>query len=215
MEVSAALVKELREKTGAGFIDCKKALAETGGDIEKAIEYLRQKGLSAAAKKAGRTASEGVVASYIHGGGKIGVLVEVNCETDFVARNEDFLNFVKDIAMHIAASSPLCVERNGLAPEIIEKEKEIFRAQALESGKPGPIIEKIAEGRMEKFFSESCLMEQPFVKNPDVTITDYLNQTVAKIGEKIGIRRFTRYQMGEGLEKKTTSLAEEVAAQLK
>lgn len=215
MEVSAALVKELREKTGAGFIDCKKALSETNGDIEKAIDYLRQKGLSAAAKKAGRIASEGVVGSYIHGGGKMGVLVEVNCETDFVAKNEDFLNFVKDVAMHIAAANPLCVERNNLQPELLEKEKEIFRAQALESGKPGPIIEKIVEGRVEKFYSESCLMEQSFVKNPDVTIADYLNQTVAKIGEKISVRRFTRYQMGEGLEKKSTDFAAEVAAQVK
>lgn len=215
MEVSAALVKELREKTGAGFIDCKKALAETNGDIEKAIDYLRQKGLSAAAKKAGRIASEGVVGSYIHGGGKIGVLVEVNCETDFVARNEDFVNFVKDIAMHIAAANPLCIERKDLPPGVLEKERDIFKAQAIESGKPEKVIEKIVEGKIEKFYADSCLLEQPFVKNPDIKINDYLNQTVAKIGEKISIRRFTRYQMGEGLEKKAADFAAEVAASVK
>ncbi len=215
MEVSAASVKELREKTGAGFVDCKKALTETNGDIEKAVDYLRQKGLSAAAKKAGRVASEGVVGSYIHGGGKIGVLIEVNCETDFVAKNEDFLNFVKDVAMHIAAANPVCMERNDLPQDILEREKAVVKAQALESGKPEKVIEKMVEGRMEKFYAESCLLEQPFVKNPDIKIGDYLNQTVAKIGEKISIRRFTRYQMGEGLEKKSTDFAAEVAAAVK
>lgn len=215
MEVSAASVKELREKTGAGFVDCKKALTETNGDIEKAIDYLRQKGLSAAAKKAGRVASEGVVGSYIHGGGKIGVLIEVNCETDFVAKNEDFLNFVKDVAMHIAAVNPVCLERKDLPQNVLEREKAVVKAQALESGKPEKVIEKIVEGRIEKFYAESCLLEQPFVKNPDIKIGDYLNQTVAKIGEKISIRRFTRYQMGEGLEKKSTDFAAEVAAAIK
>lgn len=215
MEVSAALVKELREKTGAGFIDCKKALTETNGDIEKAIDYLRQKGLSAAAKKAGRIASEGVVGSYIHGGGKIGVLIEVNCETDFVAKNADFLTFVKDVAMHIAAANPVCIERKDLPQDILEREKAVVKAQALESGKPEKVIEKIVEGRIEKFYAESCLLEQPFVKNPDIKIDDYLNQTVAKIGEKISIRRFTRYQMGEGLEKKSADFAAEVAAAVK
>lgn len=215
MEVSAALVKELREKTGAGFIDCKKALTETNGDIEKAVDYLRQKGLSAAAKKAGRIASEGVVGSYIHGGGKIGVLIEVNCETDFVAKNADFLTFVKDVAMHIAAANPVCIERKDLPHDILEREKAVVKAQALESGKPEKVIEKIVEGRIEKFYAESCLLEQPFVKNPDLKIDDYLNQTVAKIGEKISIRRFTRYQMGEGLEKKSTDFAAEVAAAIK
>lgn len=215
MEVSAASVKELREKTGAGYIDCKKALEETNGDIEKAIDFLRQKGLSAAAKKAGRIASEGVVGAYIHGGGKIGVLIEVNCETDFVAKNEDFLNFVKDVAMHIAAVNPYCVERKELPHEALDRERAVVKAQALESGKPEKVIEKIVEGRMEKFYAESCLMEQSFVKNPDITISDYLNQTVAKIGEKISIRRFTRYQMGEGLEKKSADFAAEVAAAVK
>ena len=215
MEVSAASVKELREKTGAGFIDCKKALEETNGDIEKAVDFLRQKGLSAAAKKSGRIASEGVVGSYIHGGGKIGVLIEVNCETDFVAKNEDFLNFVKDVGMHIAAVNPVCVERRELHQESLDRERAVVKAQALESGKPEKVIEKIVEGRMEKFYAESCLLEQPFVKNPDITISDYLNQTVAKIGEKISIRRFTRYQMGEGLEKKSADFAAEVAAAIK
>jgi elongation factor Ts len=215
MEVSAASVKELREKTGAGFVDCKKALEETNGDIEKAVDFLRQKGLSAAAKKSGRIASEGVVGSYIHGGGKIGVLIEVNCETDFVAKNEDFLNFVKDVGMHIAAVNPVCVERRELPHESLDRERAVVKAQALESGKPEKVIEKIVEGRMEKFYAESCLLEQPFVKNPDITINDYLNQTVAKIGEKISIRRFTRYQMGEGLEKKSADFAAEVAAAIK
>lgn len=215
MEVSAASVKELREKTGAGFIDCKKALEETGCDIEKAVDYLRQKGLSAAAKKSGRVASEGVVGSYIHGGGKIGVLVEVNCETDFVAKNEDFLNFVKDVAMHIAAVNPLCIERKDLPQEAVDREKAVVKAQAMESGKPEKVIEKMVEGRMEKFYAESCLLEQSFVKNPDIKINDYLNQAVAKIGEKISIRRFTRYQMGEGLEKKSSDFAAEVAAAIK
>jgi len=215
MEVSAASVKELREKTGAGFVDCKKALAETNGDIEKAIDYLRQKGLSAAAKKSGRVASEGVVGSYIHGGGKIGVLIEVNCETDFVAKNEDFLNFVKDVAMHVAAANPVCVDRKELPQEAMDRERAVVKAQALESGKPEKVIEKIVEGRMEKFYAESCLLEQPFIKNPDITISDYLNQTVAKIGEKISVRRFTRYQMGEGLEKKSADFAAEVAAAVK
>lgn len=212
MEVSASAVKELREKTGAGLMDCKKALAETNGDIEKAVDYLRQKGLSSAAKKAGRVASEGIVGSYIHGGGKIGVLVEVNCETDFVARNEDFLGFVKDIAMHIAAANPLAIERKDIPSGVIEKERGIFKAQALESGKPEKVVEKIIEGKIDKFYKDSCLLEQPFIKNPDVTINDYLNETVAKIGEKISIRRFTRYQMGEGLEKKSQDFAAEVAA---
>lgn len=215
MEVSAASVKELREMTGAGFVDCKKALQETNGDIEKAVDFLRQKGLSAAAKKAGRVASEGVVGAYIHGGGKIGVLIEVNCETDFVAKNEDFLNFVKDVAMHIAAVNPVCIERKEIHQDALDRERTVVKAQALESGKPEKVIDKIIEGRMEKFYAESCLLEQNFVKNPDITINDYLNQTVAKIGEKINIRRFTRYQMGEGLEKKSTDFAAEVAAAIK
>ncbi len=214
MEVSASLVRELREKTGAGIMDCKKALAETGGDIEKAVAYLRQKGLAAASKKAGRAATEGLVGSYIHAGGKIGVLVEVNCETDFVARNEEFKSLVKDIAMHIAAANPLYVRRDDISSELIEKERAIYRAQALESGKPEKIVDKIVDGKIDKFCSEITLMEQPFVKNPDITIEELIREAIAKIGENITVRRFARFHVGEGMEKKDVSLAEEVAAQL-
>jgi len=214
MEISAAQVRDLREKTGAGIMDCKKALNETEGDLGKAVDYLRQKGLAAASKKAGRVASEGVVGSYIHGGGKIGVLVEVNCETDFVARNEDFQALVRDIAMHIAAANPLYVSREEISAELVEKEKEIFKAQALESGKPEKIVEKIVEGRVDKFCAEISLMEQSFVKNPDVTVEHLIKEAIAKIGEKISIRRFSRFHVGEGMEKKESNLAEEVAAQL-
>lgn len=214
MEISAAQVRDLREKTGAGIMDCKKALSETNGDLEKAVDYLRQKGLAAASKKAGRTATEGLVGSYIHAGGKIGVLVEVNCETDFVARNEEFQSLVRDIAMHIAAANPLYVSRDEISAELVEKEKEIFKAQALESGKPEKIIEKIIEGRVDKFCAEISLMEQSFVKNPDVTIEHLIKESIAKIGENISIRRFSRFHVGEGMEKKESNLAEEVAAQL-
>lgn len=214
MEISAAQVRDLREKTGAGIMDCKKALSETKGDLEKAVDYLRQKGLAAASKKAGRTATEGLVGSYIHAGGKIGVLVEVNCETDFVARNEEFQSLVRDIAMHIAAANPLYVSRDEISAELVEKEKEIFKAQALESGKPEKIIEKIIEGRVDKFCAEISLMEQSFVKNPDVTIEHLIKESIAKIGENISIRRFSRFHVGEGMEKKESNLAEEVAAQL-
>lgn len=214
MEISASLVRDLREKTGAGIMDCKKALKETGGDLESAVDYLRQKGLAAASKKAGRAATEGLVESYIHAGGKIGVLVEVNCETDFVARNEDFQSLVKDIAMHIAASNPLYVKREEISAELLEKEREIFKAQALESGKPEKIVEKIVEGKVDKFCAEISLLEQPFVKDPDKKVEDIVNEAIARIGENISVRRFARFHVGEGMEKKESSLAEEVAAQL-
>lgn len=210
-EVSAAAVKELRERTGAGMMDCKKALAETGGDMEKAIDWLRKKGLAAAAKKAGRAATEGLVASYIHGNGRIGVLVEVNCETDFVARNEAFQELVKDIAMHIAAAAPMYVRREEVDPEVLERELEIYRGQLREQGKPEHIWDKILEGRKEKFLKEICLLEQPFVKDPDKTVQDVINEAISKIGENIVVRRFARFVLGEGLEKKTESFADEVA----
>ena len=212
MTITAAQVSELRKATGAGLMDCKKALAETGGDHEKAIDYLRKKGLAAASKKAGRVASEGVVGSYIHAGGKIGVLVEVNCETDFVAKNEAFQAFVKDIAMHIAAASPQFVRREEVQADILEREKDIYRAKAKETGKPDNIIEKIVEGQISKFYGEICLLEQSFVKDPDKTIQTYLNETIASIGENISIRRFCRYVLGEGLAKKESDFAAEVAA---
>ena len=210
-EISANAVKELREKTGAGMMDCKKALTEAGGDFAKAEEVLRKKGLSAAAKKSGRIASEGAVASYIHMGGKIGVLVEVNCETDFVARTEGFQSLVKDVAMQIAAASPLYVRREDVPPEVVAKEMEIARAQAREQKKPDAIIEKIATGKVDKFYKEVCLMEQPFVKDDKKTIQEVVTEAVAKIGENIQIRRFARFVLGEGLEKKQENLAEEVA----
>lgn len=193
-------------------MDCKKALQETGGDQEKAIDYLRKKGLAAASKKSGRVASEGSVGSYIHAGGKIGVLVEVNCETDFVAKNDNFQNFVKDIAMHIAAATPLYVRREEVATDLLEREKEIYRSKARESGKPDNIIEKIIEGQINKFYSDICLLEQPYVKDPDKTIQTYLNETIATIGENMSIRRFARFVLGEGLEKKESDFAAEVAA---
>jgi len=201
VEVSANMVKELREKTGAGMMDCKKALAETGGDFQKALDYLRQKGLATAAKRAGRVASEGRIGSYIHAGGKIGVMVEVNCETDFVAKTDDFQAFAKDIAMHIAASSPSYIRREEVTVEVLAREKEIYRAQARDAKKPEKVIDKIVEGKLEKFYGETCLLEQPFVKDPDLTIQDLLNGLIGKLGEKIEIRRFTRYQVGEGIAK--------------
>ncbi|QSV44792.1 translation elongation factor Ts [Geobacter benzoatilyticus] len=212
MGITAAQVNELRKATGAGLMDCKKALAETDGDHEKAIDYLRKKGLAAASKKAGRVASEGMVGSYIHAGGKIGVLVEVNCETDFVARNENFQVFVKDIAMHIAAAAPQFVRREEVSAEIVEREKEIYRAKARETGKPENIIEKIIEGQVGKFYSDICLLEQAYVKDPDKTVQQFLNEAIASIGENISIRRFVRYALGEGLAKKETDFAAEVAA---
>lgn len=214
MAISASMVKELRERTGAGMLDCKKALEETNGNIDKAIEYLREKGLSAAAKKADRIATEGVVESYIHGGGRIGVLVEINCETDFVAKTDQFKEFARDIAMQIAASSPRYVKREEVPAEELEKEKEILRAQALNEGKPAHIVDKMVEGRLSKFYEDVCLLEQPFIKDPDKTISTLLNEKIATIGENISIRRFVRYELGEGLEKKQDNFVEEVMAQV-
>lgn len=215
MNITAEMVKELRERTGSGMMDCKKALVESNGDMEKAIEYLREKGLATAAKKSGRIAAEGIVDAYIHGGGRIGVLVEVNVETDFAAKNEEFRSFVKDIAMQIAASNPQYVRREEVPEEVIEKEKEILKVQAMNEGKPANIAEKMVAGRLEKFFKEVCLLEQPFIKDTDKTVQDILNETIAKIGENINIRRFVRYEMGEGLAKKEENFAEEVMKQVK
>ncbi len=195
--ISAAMVKQLREKTGAGMMDCKNALSEVEGDVEKAIELLRKKGLATAQKRAGRALSEGMIQSYIHMTGKLGVLVEVNCETDFVAKNEDFQEFAKNIVMHIAATNPLGITPEDISQEIIEKEKEIYRAQALDMGKPENVIDKIVEGKLNKFYEESCLLNQPYVRDTDISITDLLNQMIAKIGENISIKRFVRYQIGE------------------
>ena len=196
-EISASMVKQLREKTGAGIMDCKAALAESKGDLDKAVEFLRKKGLATAQKRAGRAMSEGVIESYIHMGGKIGVMVEVNCETDFVAKTDDFKEFARNIAMHVAAVSPVGIVPEDVPPEIIEKEKEIYRAQALDLGKPEKMVDKIAEGKLNKFFKESCLMNQPYVKDPNLTVADYLNDVIAKTGENITIRRFARFQVGE------------------
>ncbi|MCX7773635.1 MAG: translation elongation factor Ts [Clostridia bacterium] len=215
MEISASMVKDLRERTGAGMMDCKKALNETDGNIEKAMEYLREKGLASAAKKAGRIASEGLVEAYIHGGGRIGVLVEVNIETDFAAKNEEFRSFVKDIAMQIAAMSPRYVRREEVPQEAIEKEKEILKAQAINEGKPANIAEKMVNGRIEKFYTEICLLEQPFIKDSDKTVEQVLKEKIAIIGENMNIRRFVRFEMGEGLEKKEENFADEVMKQIK
>jgi elongation factor Ts len=197
VEINAAIVKQLREKTGAGMMDCKKALLEVKGDIEKAVEFLRKKGLATAQKRAGRTMAEGTIQSYIHMTKKLGVLVEVNCETDFVAKNEDFQEFAKNIAMHIAASNPLGIKPEDVPEEIIENEKSIYRAQALEMGKPENILDKIIEGKLKKFYQENCLLNQPFVRDPDISIADLINELIAKIGENISIKRFVRYQIGE------------------
>ncbi|MBO8131502.1 MAG: translation elongation factor Ts [Candidatus Marinimicrobia bacterium] len=196
MKIDVELVKKLRDMTGSGVMDCKGALKEADGDIEKAVEILRKKGIAKAEKKAGREVKEGLIWSYIHPGNKIGVLVEVNCETDFVARTDDFKNFTKDIAMQIAATNPLAITREDIDPKIIEKEKEIYAEQAKAQGKPEAVIEKIVEGRLEKYFQEACLMEQPFVKDPQKTIKDYLTEMVAKLGENIVISRFVRFQLG-------------------
>ncbi|MBN2708011.1 MAG: translation elongation factor Ts [Calditrichaceae bacterium] len=196
-EISAAMVKDLREKSGAGMMDCKKALQESNGDFEKAIEILRKKGIAKAAKRADRVAKEGTVASYIHPGSKLGVLVEVNCETDFVANTDDFKEFVKNISMHIAASSPLAIKREDLDQAVLEKEKEIFREQALNSGKPANIVDKIVDGRLEKYYAEVCLLEQPYVKDPDKKVQDLLTETIAKVGENVSIKRFSRFRIGE------------------
>jgi len=211
--ITASMVKELRERTGAGMMDCKKALTEVNGDMEKAIELLREKGLAAAAKKAGRIAAEGIVDSYIHGDGRIGVLVEVNCETDFVAKTDEFKTFVKDMAMQIAAANPLYIKREDVPDEVIEKEREIIKAQALNEGKPEKVIDKIVEGRLEKYYKEVCLLEQPFIKDTDKSVKDILTEKIATIGENINIRRFVRYERGEGLEKRKDDFAEEVMKQ--
>ncbi len=198
MDVSAGTVKELRERTGAGMMDCKKALSETGGDLQKAVDYLRQKGLAAAAKKADRVAADGAVGAYVHPGGKIGVLVEINCETDFVARTAEFQALLKDIAMQVAAANPRVVRREDVSPVELEKEKAIYRQQALETGKPEKVVEKIVEGKIERFFSEICLLEQSFIKDPDKNVTSVINDAIARLGENIQIRRFARYHLGEG-----------------
>lgn len=213
MAVTASMVKEIREKTSAGMLDCKKALVEANGDMEKAVEILREKGLAKVAKKAGRIAAEGIVASYIHGG-RIGVIVEVNSETDFVAKNEEFQTFGKDVAMQVAASNPLYVRREEVPADVIEKEKEILRNQALNEGKPEKIVDKMVVGRIEKYYKEVCLLEQTFIKNPDITIQELLNEKIAKIGENLNIRRFSRFEVGEGIEKKQENFAEEVAKQM-
>ena len=213
MEVTATLIKDLRERTGAGMSDCKKALVEVGGDMDKAIDYLRAKGLAKAAKKAGREATEGAVVSYIHGGGRIGVLVEVNCETDFVARNEDFIAFTKDVALQVAAMNPMFVRKDEVSPDVIDKEKTVLIAKAKESGKPEAIAQKMVDGQITKWMKEICLLDQPFVKDPDKTIDQIQQELVAKIGENIRVRRFIRFELGEGLEKKKSDFAAEVAAQ--
>lgn len=213
--ITAQMVKELRDRTGAGMMDCKKALLEKDGDMEKAIEYLREKGLAAAAKKAGRVAAEGVVDSYIHGGGRIGVLVEVNCETDFVAKTTEFRELVKEIAMQVAASKPEYVSREEVPADVIEKEKEILRQQALNEGKPEKIVDKMVEGRVEKYYKEVCLLEQPYIRDPEITVQQLLVENIAKIGENIRVRRFMRYELGEGIAKKEQNFAAEVMAQIK
>ena len=210
--ITAEMVKTLREMTGAGMMDCKKALGETNGDMDKAVDFLREKGLAAAAKKSGRIATEGLVESYIHAGGRIGVLVAVICETDFVAKNADVPALVKDIAMQIAAANPLYVRREEVPAEIIEHEREILRAQAINEGKPANIAEKMVEGRVEKYYKEVCLLDQIYIKDGDLTISDIIKANIAKIGENISVRRFVRYQLGEGLEKKVDNFADEVLA---
>ena len=212
--ITAEQVKELRELTGAGMMECKKVLEETNGDREKATELLRERGVVKAAKKAGRIAAEGLVESYIHGDGRIGVLVEVNIETDFAAKNPEFREFVKDVAMQIAATKPEYVKREEVPAEVIEKEKEIIRAQALNEGKPEAAIEKIIAGRIDKFYAESCLLEQDFIKDPDKTVQQVLTEKIANIGENITIRRFVRFERGEGIEKKEENFAEEVMKQI-
>jgi elongation factor Ts len=197
MEISAADVKNLRELTGAGMMDCKKALSESNGDIEKAIEYLRTKGLQKVEKKAGRQTQEGLIQAYIHPGSRLGVLVEINCETDFVARTDDFQSFAKDVAMQIAASKPIVVDRSSIEQSVIDKEMQIYRAQAREQGKPENILDRFVAGKLEKFYQDVCLLEQAFVKDPNKTIRDLLNEKIVKLGENIVIKRFVRYQLGE------------------
>ena len=212
--ITAGLVKELRELTGAGMMDCKKALVEKDGDLTKAAEYLREKGIADSVKKAGRIAAEGIVASYIHMGGRIGVLLELNCETDFVAKTDKFQQLAADLAMQIAAAKPEYVSKEDVPAEALEKEKEILTQQALNEGKPEKVVEKMVAGRIEKFYKEVCLLEQPYIKGDDESVGDLIKQAIAEIGENINVRRFVRYEMGEGLEKKVENFAEEVAAQM-
>ncbi len=214
MEINALMVKELREKTGAGMMDCKNALAEAKGDMEQAIVVLRKKGLASAQKKAARVAAEGMIGHYIHAGGKLGVLVEVNCETDFAARSDDFHALVKDIAMHIAAQNPLYVKREEVPAEVLEKEREIYKDQARASGKPANIVDKIAEGKLESYYEVVCLYDQKFVKDQNITVKDLIHNAVGAVGENIQVRRFARFKTGEGLEKRSTDLAGDVAAAL-
>jgi elongation factor Ts len=213
VEVNATMIKDLRERTGAGMSDCKKALVEVSGDMEKAIDYLRAKGLAKAAKKAGREATEGLVTSYIHGSGRIGVLVEINCETDFVARNEDFIAFTKDVAMQIAAMNPLFVKKDEVSADLVAREREVLMTKAKETGKPEPVIQKMVEGQISKWMKEICLLDQSFVKDNDKTIEQIQQELIARIGENIKIRRFVRFELGEGLEKKKDDFVAEVAKQ--
>jgi elongation factor Ts len=212
-DVTAALIKDLRERTGAGMSDCKKALVEVEGDIDKAIDYLRTKGLAKAAKKAGREATEGAVVSYIHGGGRIGVLVEINCETDFVARNDDFQGFTRDVALQIAAMNPQFVRKDEVSQDVIDREREVLLAKAKESGKPEPVIQKMVDGQISKWMKEICLLDQVWVKDGEKTIEQVQQELIAKLGENIKIRRFARFELGEGLEKKKDDFAAEVAKQ--
>ena len=214
MAITASDVNALRQKTGVGMMDCKKALTEANGDMDKAIEILREKGMATAAKKAGRIAAEGIVDSYIHMGGKVGVLVEVNCETDFVARGDQFKTLVHDVALQIAASKPLYVTKEEVPQDVLDKEKEILKIQAMNEGKPEAIAEKMVQGRIKKYYEDFCLLEQPFVKDPSKTVGQLITEAIASIGEKITVRRFTRYEMGEGIEKKKEDLQAEVDKQV-
>jgi elongation factor Ts len=211
MEITAQMVKQMRERTGAPMMDCKAALAEAQGDLEKAVDVLRKKGLAAAAKKAGRITAEGAVGAYIHAGGKIGVLVEVNCETDFVARTDQFQELVRDVAMHIAAADPRFVHRDEVTADVLERERAIYRDQALATGKPPAVVERIVAGKLEKYYSEFVLLEQPFVKDSDRTVGQMIAERIGRIGENIQVRRFTRYKLGEGIEKRRDDFAGEVA----
>ena len=213
--ITAAMVKDLRQRTVAGMLDCKNALIEKNGDVEKAVEYLREKGLAAAAKKAGRVASEGLVESYIHGAGRIGVLVEVNCETDFVAKTPAFKELAKNIAMQIAASRPEYVSKEEVPQEILDKEKEILKNQALNEGKPEKVVEKMVEGRIEKYYKQVCLLEQDYIRDAEMTVSKLISDQIAQIGENIKVRRFVRFELGEGIEKKQEDFASEVMAQIK
>lgn len=214
MDIPSALVKELRERTGAGMMDCKKALVETQGNIDEAIDYLRKKGLASAAKKAGRIASEGIVDAYIHMGGRIGVLIEVNCETDFVAKTDDFKQLVRDLAMQVAAAKPEYVRREEVPSDVLEREKEIYREGTRAEGKPEKILDRIVEGRIEKFYKDVCLVEQAFIKDTDKMVGDVINEAISKMGENISVRRFVRFERGEGLAKRSNDLAAEVESQL-